>query len=104
MLNLFGRHVVWCAHDLAFTGQAKRLRFLAQDLRQPEVGNLHPALAVHQHVLRFDVAMDDALVVGILQCVADLRHDLQCLARREPLSVLQLAQIHAINKLHDEVR
>ena len=38
-------------------------------------------LLVEEHVLWLDVAVDDALVVGVLQRIADLRHDRQCLER-----------------------
>src|SRR3712207_7415259 len=40
------------------------------DLRQPEVGDFHPPLAVEQDVLRLDVAVDDPLLVRELQRVA----------------------------------
>ena len=57
-------------------------RLLAEQLGQPEVGDLHPAPLVDEDVLRLDVAMDDPLVVGELQGIANLRHDGQGLLGR----------------------
>ena len=76
---------------------------LAHQLRQAEVGDLHPALLVEQDVLRLDVAVDDAVVVGVLQGLADLRHDGQGLARRELAGVQQPPQVHAVDEFHEEV-
>ena len=46
-----------------------------------EVGDLHPPVAVHEDVLRLDVAVDHPVVVGELERLADLRHDRQRLGR-----------------------
>ena len=47
----------------------------AHQLGQAEVGDLHLPGPVEQDVLGLDVAMDDAMVVCVLEGVADLRHD-----------------------------
>ena len=82
VLDLLGSHVLGRAHDLARAGQRRVLRLAAHQLRDAEVGDLDPALLVQQHVLRLDVTVDHALVVGVLQGLADLRHDGQGLFRR----------------------
>ena len=46
--------------------------------------------------------MHHALVVSILQRVANLRDDLQRLARGEASGLFELAQVRAIHELHDE--
>ena len=46
--------------------------------------------------------MDDALVVGELKRVADLRHDGQRLARRDASGLQQLPQVHAVHEFHQE--
>ena len=56
-----------------------------------------------QHVLRLDVAVDHAVVVGVLQGVADLRDDGQGFLRRELARVQQPPQVHPVDKLHEEV-
>ena len=75
----------------------------SHNFRQTEIRHLHAAAAVEQNVFRLDVAMDDALVVGILQCVANLRHDGQRLARGNAPGVQQLPQVHAVHEFHQEV-
>ena len=72
--------------------------------RQPEIRHLHAPAAVEQNVLRLDVAVDDALVVGELQRVANLRHDGQRLARRNAAGVEQLPQVHAVHEFHEEIK
>ena len=55
----------------------------AQEFGQAEVGDLHPPLLIDQDVLGLDVPMNDPFVMGELQRVADLRHDLERLLRLE---------------------
>ena len=78
-------------------------RLLADHFGDAEVRDLHPALFVEQDVLRLDVAVDDALLVGVLQRLANLRHDGQRLVRRNLAGQQQLAQIQAIHKFHQQV-
>ena len=47
--------------------------------------------------------MDDALVVGELQRLANLRHDGQRLLRRDLPRLQQLAQVHAVHEFHQQV-
>ena len=46
--------------------------------------------------------MDNALVVGELQRVANLRHDGQRLARGNAAAREQLPQVHAVHEFHEE--
>ena len=77
--------------------------FRAQQLGDPEIRDLHPALFVEQDVLRLDVAVDDALLVRILERLADRRHDDQRLLRRQLPGLQQLPQAHPIHELHQQV-
>ena len=45
MLDLLGGHVLRRAHHLAGAGEREVLRLAAHQLRQAEVGDLHPAAA-----------------------------------------------------------
>ncbi len=47
--------------------------------------------------------MDHAVIVGVLQGLADLRHDGQGLFGRELAGVQQPPQVHAVDELHEEV-
>ncbi len=71
--RLFGRHVGRRAHDLA----VRRHRLaVGVALGEAEVGDVRPALAVEEDVRRLDVAVDDAVVVGVLQGVGHLGDEL----------------------------
>ena len=77
-------------------------RIIAHHLRDAEVGNLHPPALVEQQIRRLDVAMNDAVLVRVLQRVAQRRDDSEGFLRRELLGLQQLAQVHAIHELHEE--
>jgi hypothetical protein len=74
----------------------------AQYFGDAKVSDFHTTGFVEQQVLRLDVTMDDALVVGELQRVAQRRHDGQRLLRRELSRAQKLAQIHAIHEFHEQ--
>ena len=69
--RLLGRHVVDRAHHLAALRQAcprwPACREFSSMPGQAHVEDLHRALRVQQQVRRLDVAVDHALVVGVLQ-------------------------------------
>src|ERR1035438_7466354 len=50
-----------------------------------------------------DVAVGEPLVVGVLEGIANLRHDGQRLARRHAAGAEQLPQAHAIDVFHQQV-
>ena len=75
----------------------------AEHLGNAEVSNLHPAGFVEQEILRLDVAMNDAPVVGKLQGVAQRRHDGQGLFWSEFSRPQELAQVHTIHKFHQQI-
>ena len=73
-----------------------------EQLGQAEIGDLDAADPVEQHVFGLDVAMHDPLIVGVLQGVANLRHDRQGLARGQPARADRLPQVDAIDVLHHQ--
>ncbi len=73
------------------------------ELRQSEIGDLHLAVFIEQNILGFDIAMHDALVVGVLQGFADLRDDGQRFLRGKLAVIQQTAEIDAIDVFHDEI-
>ena len=60
-------------------------------------------MRIEQDVLRLDVAVDDAFVVGELERLADLRDDRQRLLGRQPPGLLDLAQVAAVHEFHHQV-
>ena len=77
--RVLGRHVLRGADDAPGFRQAD-FGLRAHDFGNAKVGDLHPAFPVQQDVLRLDIPVHDAFVVGELQRLANLRHDLQGLA------------------------
>jgi len=102
MLQLFGRHVVGRAHGVAAGSEGKLFPGLAHQLGDAEVRDLHPAARVEQDILRLDVAVQDAFVMGELERLTNLRHQHHGLLRGEPARLHRLAQVHAVNELHQQ--
>ena len=110
--GLLGRHVRGRARDRAGRteafGRHDRLRLLVRrrlggrQLCQPEVEDLHRAVAAHHHVGRLQVAMDDAPGMRGGQRVCHRNGDAQYLAEPHPLSRDQRVEALATHVLHDE--
>ena len=73
--------------------RARSRRHGFQQLRQTEVEDLHAAIGRHKQILRFEIPMDDALVMGCGKAADDLnpvchgrprrqRSVSECLAKR----------------------
>ena len=77
-------------------------RFWVDHFGDSEVGDFDPALGVHQNIFRFDIPVQDTLVVNILQCVANLGDDRQGLLGRKLTCLHGLAEIDAIHELHHQ--
>ena len=84
-----------------FAGVGAAVR-LAQHFGDAKIGDLHPAVFVEKKILRFDVAVDNAPVVGELQRVTQRRHDGQSFLRREFSRAQKLAKIRAVHKFHEQ--
>ena len=82
VLNLLGRHVMRCSDDIPSSRERSLFRIDPDNFRDAEIGDLDPALLVQQKILRFDIPVDDALVMSELERFADLRDDLERLFRR----------------------
>ena len=71
----------------------------------PEVGDLHPAVAADQDVAGLHVAVDDPARMGCLECPGGLGHDSGRLARRQGAGAADdRRQVLALDKLHDDER
>ncbi len=106
-LRLFRTHVLGRADQHAHLGEQGLLGQPVLDrLGHTEVDDLGRRLAVlirHQHVGRLQVAVDDRLLVGVLNAVADLLEQLQTLLRGQAVAVAVLGDRHALHVLHGEV-
>ena len=92
------------AHGVAGRRSAASPASCAKNFRDAEVGDFHAAFFIEQNILRFDVAMHDAFVMRKLERLANLRDDLQRLARAKVCPrAHRLPQIQPIHKFHDEV-
>ena len=75
----------------------------SEELGQAEVHQLGAALAGDEQVGQLDVAVGDAVGVGVGQAGGGVLQDAQRLRRRQPLADLQdLAQVAALDELHDD--
>src|SRR2546425_6812247 len=82
-------------------------QFRLRGFGDAEVDNLgysHAIVDRDQNVRGFEVAMDDALLVGMLDGLADLREQIESLARGKILLVAVVRDLYAANEFHHEVR
>src|SRR5262249_6197292 len=107
-VRLFGAHVLRRAHDRTdqrFGGLVGQR--LLDRLGDAEVDDLRERLALvprDQDVGRLDVAVDDALLVGVLDRLADRHEQFQALADRQTVVVAEAGDRYALDQLHHEVR
>ena len=70
-------------------------------LDQPEVAELDRCLALDEHVLRFNVSMEEAVVVDVVESLRDLLDDVADLLVREGV-VVELPHLHHAVEVHVE--
>ena len=97
--GLFGTHVGWGA------GEPGPLADVLLAQRQPEVGDVRPAVVVEQDVGRLDVAVDQPLAVGVVQRLGDGGDESRRLQEREARLLQSAGQVAAVDELgHDEAQ
>ena len=77
-------------------------RGVAEHLGDAEVGDFDAARFVEKEVFGLDVAVDYAVLVRVLQRLADGWNDGQRLLGREAAGAHRLPEIHAVHELHEE--
>src|SRR5262249_19601139 len=70
---------------------------------QAEVHETHAVAAVHEDVVRFDIAMNNAAFMRMLQGVADLRRKVEDIARRDGVPGNQVPQAGSFDILHHQI-
>jgi hypothetical protein len=77
-------------------------RLVAQGAGQAEVEDLHASLGRDLDVVRLEVAVDDALLVGFLQTAGDLARDVPHLGHRHRPPRDELRQVVALAQFHHQ--
>lgn len=106
--RLLRAHVRRGPDELPVRREQRLLRqTLVRGLGDPEINDLGdwgPVVKRDQHVGRLDVAMDDPLVVGVVDGLADVGEEIQPLARAEVIGVTVGRDGNAFHQLHHEIR
>jgi hypothetical protein len=104
---LLGTHILQRANDAAKARNERPLgEALAQRLGDAKVnhfGHVQAIVGRHQHVGRLEVAMDHALLMGVLNGAADGSEQFESLARGKLLLIAVARDRHALDQLHDKV-
>src|SRR5215475_12227103 len=97
------RHVMWGPHDGAGSRQPAGFNVAQRGYAEIEHLDLQAAWdCLHKNILRFDVAMNYALPVRLIQCRADLSDNLGGCGLGQPaMSLDQIAQTLSFGQLHD---
>jgi hypothetical protein len=107
-LGLLGRHVLQRADDGSESGDERLLgQRLTGRLGHAEVDHLWHGFAIvesDEHVGGFEIAMNDPLLVRVLNGVADGDEEFEPLPRRQSAFIAILGNWHPLDEVHDEVR
>ena len=80
-----------------------RERLRLEQLGDAEVEQLGPAVICDQDIARFDVPVDDQVLVRVLHGRANGPEQLQSIDHREPVAIAVLIDRHALDVVHHEV-
>ena len=105
-VSLLRAHVFRRSHELAELGEHGLIgAALVDRLGDAEVDHLGDGAAVdllHQHICGLQIAVDDALLMGVLHGFADGQEELEALARIEAAIVAIFRDGDAVDVLHHE--
>ena len=101
--ELLGRDVMRRAHRLVHSRQCQLGRIAADQLGQAEIDELHFSVRVQEHIFRFDVAMNDVAIVGVLKRLANLGNDFHDPLRGNPPRFHFLAKVRPFNQFHEQI-
>ena len=69
-----------------------------------DLGNGRSFVHGHQHVRRLEIAMDDPLLMCVLNRLANFDEQLQAIPRRQVATIAVFGDRNALDQLHDEER
>ena len=73
-------------------------------MRDAEVGNFHSAIGQQDDIRRFDVAVDHALPMRIIERIEELRHDPDDVSGAEAFVALEVVlELAAVDEFHRDV-
>ena len=98
--GLFRGHVAWRAHDLTGDGEFHLLAVFA--FGNAEVSNFDLTGLIEENVTGFDVAMDDAVFVGVVQGFGSLADEFKGFTRRNRAAGDTVSQRFAFDEIHRE--
>jgi hypothetical protein len=98
--HLLGAHVGERADELTCHGAGLVRLGPFDEASDPKIQHAHPALAIDEHVVGLEVAVDHAVHVRVMDGVAELRQEPD---PRVQIRARDLRQRHAIHELHCEV-
>ena len=88
----------------ADSGIGHRSRFASAESRDAEIGDFDSAVFEKHYVLRLDIAVNDALVMGVLKCAENLRCKMHGLLPRYNALLLNiLLERDALDILHNYI-
>jgi len=100
-LGLFRGHVLGGPHNLAAAGKT---RFPLYGGRQAEVHQIRASVRrCDQDVGRLDIPVVNPLIMGHLQCLCNLQHDVQASLGNKRFTGDQFTQIPAVNIIHGNI-
>ena len=74
----------------------------SEERGQAEIHEPHPPARVHQHVLGLDVPVDDPGLVGVLEGLGDLRHEVEGIALGDRALGQELPQARPFHVFHHQ--
>lgn len=103
IFQLLGRHVMGGAEGSAGAREGDGGLLFANQFGDAEIGDFDAATRIEEQVFRLDIPMEDALLVGVLEGLANFRDDGERFTGREAARAHRLAEIQAIDILHNKI-
>src|SRR5262249_12069788 len=102
--ELLGAHIGQRSNELSNVGLSSGHGLTIRRARDPEVDYLGLTAFINKNVARFEVAVNDAALMGMVYGVAHLGHELEALPHVQPMRLGMLLERRAAHELHREVR
>ena len=97
---MFRSHVTWCAQHVRRAGNRA---FCLDQSGQAEIGKMRFALCIKQNVSGFDVPMQNAVLVGIMNRARQLCDEFRRATNRYRLAPDHFVQLAAFDQIHAKV-